>query len=188
MAAMAGEVERSELEQANRNGGSSRLLVALVVALVVIAGGLGGWVLYDQTRETATALSDEIAQVLDDYLRAFEERDEAALTEVVTEDYLLTQHVYETGPDGLVLEDTYSQALTHVLGLSFLFEWEVEHLGEALVVGENPWMVSVEENWVTPKGFLVDHRDGVASYVIVDEGGTLKIADHYWTGLRYDTE
>ncbi len=187
MAGMADE-ERSDTRPASRNSRGNRFLITLVVVLVVIAGGLGGWVLYDQTRESTTAMSDEIAQVIDDYLNAIMARDEAAFREVVTEDYLLSEHVFITGPDGTVLDDNVSGAAMHVVRLTFTFEWEVEQPGEALVTGENPWMVSVRENWVKPRGFLTDHRDGIATYVIVDEGGTLKIADHYWSGIRYDTE
>ena len=48
------------------------------------------------------------------------------------------------------------------------------------MTGEGPWFVSVEENW---EGTAA-REEGQANYTIVEVDGVLKIANHYWAGLR----
>jgi hypothetical protein len=59
-----------------------------------------------------------------------------------------------------------------------------EQVGDNLVVGDGPWVVSVNENWMETELRF----DGTATYVIVEQDGTMKIASHYWTGTASQPE
>lgn len=186
---MTAVTERPDQAAPERAGRRSRTLIALVVVLALVAAGLGGWIVYDQTRSSGTGMSDEVAQVLDDYGRAWEEKDATAMRAIVTDDFLINEYIYkyEVG-EGLELFEHIGDDVNGIVFNGFLLDWQTEQVGEALVVGEGPWMVSIEENWLVPKGFLTSHYDGVGTYVVVDDAGTLKIANHYWAGILYDTE
>ncbi len=178
-------IEELRPPEAPRRG---RLLPVAVVILTLAVMALGAWIIYDATRSPSSALTPEIEQLLDDYLLAWENQDASALRATVTEDYLLNEYIYEVGEDGVSMVERVEDDVRGVITLGFLFEWQTEQVGEAIVTGDGPWFVSVGENWVTPKGWFFTRYDGMASYVIVDDGGTLKIANHSWAGLRYDTE
>ncbi|MCJ7781485.1 MAG: hypothetical protein MUQ27_11740 [Acidimicrobiia bacterium] len=49
--------------------------------------------------------------------------------------------------------------------------------------GCGPWFVSYPENW-----YLGAARyEGIAAYVVIVDGGAIKIANHYWVGfVTYD--
>jgi hypothetical protein len=59
--------------------------------------------------------------------------------------------------------------------------FQIERFGEPIVAGDGPWFVTVGEVWI-PDTF--NRSEGTASYVIVDDGGTLRIAKYYWTGVK----
>jgi hypothetical protein len=169
--------------------GRSRFPTMLVAVLVVAVAGLGMWVAYDLSRGSGTSLDAEVQQVLDDYLGAWEAHDRATMQAVTAEGFLLNEYIYEIADGGVVLEDTViNNDVEDLMFLGFLFEWEVEQAGDAVVTGDGPWFVSIEENWSQPKGSGTEQLDGIASYTIVEEGDGLKIANHTWFGLRYDTE
>ena len=50
--------------------------------------------------------------------------------------------------------------------------------GDLVVAGSGPWFVSAVENYVDSR----QRYEGTATYVVVDEAGTLKVADVHWIG------
>ncbi len=132
-------------------------LVILVVALV----GLGAWILYDQNTAPETAISDEVATLLDDFDAAWAGGDGEAFLGMVTADYVM-----HTGRYG----DWDAVQQSAALG-----DHEFVVAGEAIMIGEGPWYVARVghlTNPVTP----AEGVDGLATFKIVEEGGALKIA------------
>ncbi len=160
----------------SRNG--LRALIATILALAVMVIALGAWIAYDQT--TQAAVPTEIEQLLDDYLAAWEARDEAAFRSVVTEDFVINEYIYHDDPiRGFGLSEHIRGDIDAVVNLAFNSAWTNEQVGDPIVTGEGPWFVSVEENW---QGTAV-REEGQANYTIVEVDGVLKIANHYWAGL-----
>ena len=52
------------------------------------------------------------------------------------------------------------------------------------MVGEDPWYVSVEETWTSEDL----HYEGTASYIIVDQDGTKKLAQYSYFATGFVTE
>ena len=158
--------------------GRNRFLVITVIVMAVALVGLGTWVIYDQA---TTGVDGEIQQVLDDYLAAWEARDEAAVRSVTTEDFVINEYLYHDDRiRGFGLSGIESGDIDDVVNLGFDTAWTNEHVGDPIVTGEGPWFVSVEENW---EGTAA-REEGQANYTIVEVDGVLKIANHYWAGLR----
>jgi hypothetical protein len=63
----------------------------------------------------------------------------------------------------------------------FSYDWQNEIVGDSVVSGNGPWTVRHRELWQQAAQGL----DGIATYTLVDEGGTLKIARHSWAGLNW---
>jgi hypothetical protein len=125
----------------------------------------------------------EIEQLLDNYLNAWEEKDEAAIRAATTEDFVINEYIYQAldvaGTDVIELYEHISDDIDGVVRHGFGYDWENEQVGRPLITGDGPWVVSVEENWI----YYNRHYDGTASYVIVEEDGIPKIANHYWSGF-----
>ena len=161
-----------------RNG--SAVVIAAVLAVVVIA--LGTWIMYD--RATSSTLPGEVEALIEDYLTAWENHDEQAIRAVVTDDYVLNEYLYIAGtdladPEKVKLSYHVADDIDGVVHVGFTYDWQNELVGEPIVAGDGPWLVSYQENWFEGG---TEHLDGIATYVVFDDGGTLKIANHYWTG------
>ncbi len=158
--------------------GRNRFLVITVIVMTVALVGLGTWVIYDQA---TTGVDGEIQQVLDDYLAAWGARDEAAVRSVTTEDFVINEYIYHDDPiRGFGLSEHIRGDIDSVVWQGFNSVWTIEQVGDPIVTGEGPWFVSVEENW---EGTAA-REEGQANYTIVEVDGVLKIANHYWAGLR----
>lgn len=130
----------------------------------------------DTTSGNQSAPPDDVAEVLDDYIAAWENQDVDGFRAVVTDDYALNEEILELdGPRHPLVADV-DYAADGVEGT----DYEVEFFGDMIVTGEGPWFVAVGETWID----RFNRLDGTANYVIVDEAGTLKISDHYWAGVR----
>jgi hypothetical protein len=49
------------------------------------------------------------------------------------------------------------------------------------MTGDGPWYVSVVEHF-TSTGYGPDGADGVSTFTIVEDGGILKVARHFYVG------
>lgn len=158
----------------------NRLLVGAVVVLAIALVGLGAWTVYYQIADTPDVPA-EITELVDEYVAAWEARDEAAVRGMVTADFLLTEYIYEVEGGETSLYNHVIDDIDNLVRVGFLFEWEIEQLGDPTITGDGPWFVSVGQKWVQNNW----HQDGMSTFAIVNDGGTMKISSHYWTSLRY---
>ena len=154
-----------------------------VLALTVALIGLAAWMAYDRMNQESVPA--EIEELLDGYLAAFNNQDEAAFLDAVTEDYLLNEFIYlkYTNGDrtGAYLNERVEDAdIDRITTVALQVEWQVEQVGEAIVAGDGPWFVSVGEDWTYEESLQLR---GMASYVVVEREGGLKIDNHSWAGL-----
>lgn len=156
-------------------------LVPLTVVLAVAVMALGAWVIFNAS--SRSDVPEGIEELLDNYLRAWEEKDESAIRQATTEDFVINEYIYTAREVDVGQEVSLFEHITDdidgVVSVGMSFDWENEHLSDLLTTGEGPWVVSVEEHWT----WATSKYEGTANYLIVDDGGTLKIANHYWAGI-----
>jgi hypothetical protein len=153
---------------------NSVLLVMLLAVLFVVAGCSS-----DDGAANEPARSDEIEALIGGYLASWEAKDEQALRASVTDDFIINE--YQFNPKGSLVEAIHDNA-DGIVKEGFAFDWQNEIVGEAIWEGDGPWIVAYREHW-EQKG---TQYDGIATYaVIVDDDGTLKIANHHWAGIDW---
>lgn len=148
----------------------NRTLKAIVIALVIALVGLGTWAIVDRSSTPETALSDDVAQVWNDYTDAWNNYDSDAFLAVVTSDYTF---VSEQGTSTAAAEARYIANLG-------TYDWHVTPVGEPTMAGDGPWYVS-QVNLVDDTTFG-DPVEGVSVLTIVDDGGVLRVANHTFFG------
>ena len=148
----------------------NRTLFAIVIAVTVALVGLGAWVIIDRSSTPATAPSDDIAQVWDDYTDAWNNYDGDAFLEITTDDYTF---VSEMG----TASATSQAASINGMGR---YDWQVTPVGERVMAGDGPWFVTqvdrVEDSTMT------EPVEGISVMTIVDDGGVLRVANHTFYG------
>lgn len=148
----------------------NRTLTAIVIALTIALIGLGAWVIIDRTSTPDTALSDDVAQVWDDYVDAWNDHDGDAFRQLTTDDYTFTSEL------GTNTADSQAWAID-ALGT---YDWRVTPVGEPVMAGDGPWFVSqvnrVQDNTMT------EPVEGISVLTIVDDGGELLVASHTFFG------
>ncbi len=155
-----------------------RFLMIAAILLAVALVGLGTRVINDQQTSSP---DDEIQQLLDNYLTAWETRDEAAVRLATTGNYVINEYAYtDDSIGGFRLNYHVDDDIDGVVNEGFGYHWSNEQVGDSIVTGEGPWFVSVEEIW-EETGYIYE---GQANYTIVEVDGVLKIANHYWAGVR----
>jgi hypothetical protein len=163
----------------DRVKGRNRVLLIVVVVLALVVAGLVVWVIYDAATEPDTgATASEIEQVMEDYRTAWDEQDPEAFGVLATDDVILHEYIYRAVDDGYTAQNfSFSgDRAASLVGSG----WQIEHGDEAIVVGEGPWFVTVAETWVNED----TTNDGTANYVLVEQDGTLKVANAYWVGFE----
>ena len=156
-----------EVEHPRRGGGWMWLSILLAVALI----GLGIWFVVDVTSESATAPTDDVATLIDDYHDAWNTYDGEALLALVTDDF-----VFDDGASSLTADATANR----VEGMLPTYDFQVTQLDDPQMTGDGPWYVSVANrlDWT-------DSSDtGFSVFEIVDDAGTLQIASHTSIGTR----
>jgi hypothetical protein len=160
------EVDRGRTEHPDKG---NRTLMAIVIALTVALVGLGAWVIIDRTSTSDTALSDDVAQVWDDYMDAWNNYDGDAYLELTTDDYTF---VTETGTNTAAAQAAFINRLG-------TYDWQVTPVGEPAMAGDGPWFVSQVNR-------IEDNRsgsvEGISVLTIVDDGGVLRVANHTFFG------
>jgi hypothetical protein len=148
----------------------NRTLKAIVIALTVALVGLGAWVIIDRSSTPDTALSDDVAQVWDDYVDAWNDYDGDAFLEVTTSDYTF---VTEQGSNTAAAQASF-------IDRGGTYDWHATPIGERVMAGDGPWYVSqvnrVEQStWPEPV-------EGISVLTIVDDGGVLRVSNHTFFG------
>lgn len=161
------EVDSSQSGHPDRG---NRTLKVIVIALAVALVGLGAWVIIDRSSTPATAPSDEIAQVWDDYTDAWNNYDGDAFLEITTDDYTF---VSEMG----TASATSQAASINGMGR---YDWQVTPVGERVMAGDGPWFVT-QVNRVQDST-MTEPVEGISVMTIVDDGGVLRVANHTFYG------
>ena len=163
-------------------------MLITVITLAIAVAGLAGWIIYDQVTSTVDA---DIQQLLEDHREAWMTGDVEALRAITTDDYSYDEIVYINDPfEGFKLafqvpgdiddaiEDLERGGNTITRGE--LARWTIEQVGDPIVRRDGPArLVAVNENWVT--GQL--HALAQSQYVLVEDGGQLKISYWYFANL-----
>ncbi len=152
-----------------------RFLTITVVVLAIALIGLGAWLVSERATSSETAVTEEIQSVVDDYLAAWNTYDGDTFLELVTSDYALDM---TSGPVSMILEAKEASELINGLAVR---DWQETSIGQPSMTGEGPWFVSVVEHFTAPD-YGPEGADGVSTFTIVDEGGTLKVARHTYVG------
>ena len=174
MTDLTSQPEQADADQSEREGSRNRFLT-ITVGLAVALIGLGAWVVYDLTTAPDTAVTGEIQTLLDDYLGAWNNYDEEAFQEQITSSYVL--HMVG-GPVTITRQAEEASEMLRPLEAD---GWREEVIGEPIMTGDGPWYVSVVEHF-TSTGYGPDGADGVSTFTIVEDGGTLKVARHSYVG------
>lgn len=155
-------------------------LLVVIVALVV--GGAVGWLLRGSGGESNSAAPDEAGELIADYIAAWENKDGEAFRAIVTDDFEDHEYRYERLGTSFNIKTIHEEDVDVTASDVETTRWafQIEHVGEQIVVGDDPWYLSVRETWTTPQWVA----DGTATYVLVtDDDGALKIAGYYWVGF-----
>jgi len=164
----------------------SRTPVILVVLLAAALASLGGCAISDTTTNRETAVTAEIDQIFDDYITAFNNYDLEAVEAVLDDDYM----IYETGwhRTASVSTPPYPidrESLLELTGLTFqIEETQWERLGEAIMTGDDPWLVSQVIHITTNNSLYPNGIEGVSILTIIDENGTLKVAREVFVAFK----
>ena len=172
MATITDAPDRTSTREMETLRGRARNLTVTVIVLAVALLGLGAWVTYDYYANRDTAVSGDVTTLLDDYTAAWNNHDSEAFLELVTDDYTFSSDVM------FGTEPIYTTAEGQAMLIGAVGDFNVEVIGEPIMTGNGPWYVAQ----VNRVGSESDLSDGISNFVIVDEGGTLLVASHIWTG------
>ena len=142
----------------------------IVIALTVALVGLGAWVIIDRSSTPATAPSDDVAQLWDDYSDAWNNYDGDAFLQLTTDDYTL---VTEQGTT------TAASQATAINGLGS-YDWQVTPVGERVMAGDGPWFLT-QVNRVQDST-MTEPVEGISVLTIVDDDGVLLVSNHTFFG------
>ncbi|MDJ0664840.1 MAG: hypothetical protein QNJ75_09785 [Acidimicrobiia bacterium] len=168
---------------------SSKYLPIALVAMAALVVALGAWIAFGPTNEAS--MPGDVEALINDYLAAWEAEDGEALEALVTNDYLLKEVIYAAGrdianPEKVSLTVNLDRRLVAIRNAfeteSERVDWRIELSGTPIVIGDGAWVVSVEETWTDAPAN--SQLTGIATYVVMDDDGTLKIDKHYWAGMQ----
>ena len=174
------EVSPEETE-ARRDPGRRPLIITLVVLAVALVG-LGAWVVYDQSSSSdasATAVTAEFDQLFDDYIEAFNAYDVEAVGALITDGFMLYRPSYDPlvgVSSALENESRASELFIFLEGGYRVYEYQWERLGDAIMSGEGPWVVSQVVRATSTSPTYPGGVEGVSTLTVVDEDGALKVA------------
>jgi hypothetical protein len=161
------EVDSSQSGHPDRG---NRTLKVIVIALAVALVGLGAWVIIDRSSTPATAPSDDIAQVWDDYTDAWNNYDGDAFLEITTDDYTF---VTERGTTTAASQAGYISGLGR-------YDWNATAIGERVMAGDGPWFLT-QVNRVQDST-MTEPVEGISVLTIVDDDGVLLVSNHTFFG------
>ncbi len=159
---------------------------------VVVVAALG-WFIFDLAATSSVPAG--VDRAIDDYLAAWEARDAEAIRAVTAEGtaaFMLNEFLYEQGwdpddPSALRFGHVDDTNVESIIAGSFPnYRFETERGDDVVVVGDGPWFVSFPETWIRyweGDEEPTDRQVGVALYVVVEEDGVYRVANHAWSGL-----
>ena len=155
-------------------GARNRSLTIAVAVLAVVAVGLGGWLAYLLLSTDETAVSSEVASVVDDYRDAWNGYDAEAFLGLVAPGY----RFYDT--PGLPGDDAETTAAVIGTGLAGI-KWAVEQIGPGQMTGDESTVYVSVVNRVTGTGGAI-WGEGMSVFTLVKQGDTWKVERHIFAG------
>lgn len=149
---------------------TNRGLVVLVTALTVITLGLAGWLAYTLAQTPETALSDDVATVVEDYHDAWNAYDGEAFLTMVTSDYRFNS---EPGDPGESAEATAQMISNDLRAIG----WAVTQLDVPRMVGDDTRVLVSAANRLTATS-SIQESDGFSLITLVKDGGSWKVRSH----------
>jgi ketosteroid isomerase-like protein len=182
--AMGTTIDAPATERVDATDGNNRWHVVTIVALAVGLVALGAWVLYDQAAEAETAAPAAVRELMDDYHAAWNKYDGDAFLAVVTEGYSFDNGMTTYGRN-------YVSSM--VSGMNKASNVKLEPIGDLVVIGDGatvaPWagivayyVATVNRTDRLEAGGDVFDGAGISTFVVVDTGDGLKIAEHHFVG------
>lgn len=165
--AMATTLEKRPAEQVTTVQRNNRWLVVALVVLAAALVAMAAWVIYDWASVPETAAPDEIEALIDAYVGAYDNGDEAAFLDATTDDYVFR---------------SFDQARTQseqtaTVAMSAGYEFEL--VGELVVMHEGSSYYVTDAVRITGDGTAYV---GVDAYRVVETTEGLKVAEHVWVG------
>lgn len=154
--------------------------LVIAIAVLGVAVIFLGFLLWSGTRSTVPA---EVNLVIDDYNDALINQDPGAWRATVTDDWYYSSKYY--GPSGFLDEASYDPPMNeYLVQIEFGVAWEYERLSDPIVIGDDPWFVTVHQHWSeAPRpGAPVKDYEGTMTYVVIELDDAMKVAAVYWTG------
>ena len=117
--------------------------------------------------DTDTGISDEVQELMYEYTQAWNDNDGDAFLSLVTDDFRMVTSAAETNAaqQASIIEQRWS--------------WTVEEVGEGVMTGDGPYYVAVVDRLESE---TAETLTGVSTVTVVDDGGTLKVSEHVYTG------
>lgn len=150
----------------------NRGLTIAVVVLTVITLGLAGWLAYLMLAPQENALSDDVAQVVEEYGDAWNNYDVAAFQGLVSADY---EFYYAPGEPAQGAEQTAATIGTELKSRG----WAVEAQGPAQMIGDE-YTVTVSQISIVSYTDGSSTKEGVSVLTLVKEDGTWKVQQQVW--------
>ncbi|MHA1939005.1 MAG: hypothetical protein ACW97O_12410 [Candidatus Thorarchaeota archaeon] len=149
------------------------------VMVLLLLVSLGGCAISDTTTNRETAVTAEIDQIFDDYITAFNNYDLEAAGAVLADGYMLYETSWhQTSSVSTPPSRDYDRA-TVLSNVELWYpgeEIQWERLGEAIMTGDDPWLVSQVIHASSNNPLYPNGIEGVSILTIIDENGTLKVA------------
>jgi len=161
----------------------NRFLAIAVVVLGVVVVILGALMWSD--RSGRSSMPAEVERVVDAYTSAIEAGDAEAWRATITDDFFNRRYIYGAGRHDLWEDWAYEETADPLAyRIEFYPPIEYEQTSDPFVVGDGPWFVAVHQRWpeVPRENANPVLFDGVATYVVVERDGVVKIASEYFTG------
>lgn len=159
--------------------------VILLFVMLLAFHGLGACATTSATQSNQTTIPPKLEQVIEDYISAYNKYDTEALQAVITDGYMLyegdsysTRNVSNSICNGFDAEEMFR----YVEGTNKRREYQFELIGEPIVTGDGPWIVSQVIHVSStdyPNGI-----SGISTFTIVDEGGNFKVSRDVFIGFR----
>jgi hypothetical protein len=154
----------------------SRGLTIAVVVLTVVTLGLAGWLAYLMLAPEDNALSDDVAQVVEEFGDAWNNYDGAAFLGLVTADY---KFYYAPGESPDNAEETAATISTDLKNDG----WAVERQGAAQMIGDE-YTVQVSQVNLINYADGSSSQEGISVLTLVNEDGAWKVQQHVWVTGR----
>ena len=149
-----------------RKRSSTTALAAAVVTVVMVSGVAG----CDGGDEGSTALSSEVQELVDEYAQTWNDNDGDAFLALVTDDYRFVSLIQDQDAEAMAADISAGQ-----------YSSTIGQVGDGIMTGDGPYYYgSIVNELVGPEDD--DRITGISTFVVLDDGGVLKIAQHAYTG------